>query len=177
MTSKSLKVVPLELRDANSFIEQEHRHHKKVQGHRFSIGVVDEAGKLRGCAVVGRPTSGLDPTKILEVTRMCSDGSPNVCSLLYSAVVRAAKALGYARVQTYIYKTENGASLKASGFLMERAAHPSGRHRTRTDGTTRDLTHVSIPKTLWVKDIAQAEKQFSHHRRKPTNQAFSEDTK
>ena len=35
----SLRVVPLTLAQANELIGRLHRHHKPVQGHRFSIGV------------------------------------------------------------------------------------------------------------------------------------------
>lgn len=163
----TLKVVPLELREANAFIEEHHRHHRKVQGHRFSIGVIDDEGELRGCATIGRPTSGLDPKAVLEVTRLCTDGSPNACSMLYSAAARAGKALGYRVIQTYIYKTETGASLKASGWHYVRDAHPSGRHRKRTDGQSRDTTHVEVPKTLWRRVLnGDGEDDFSHHARR-----------
>lgn len=162
-----LRTVPLELREANAHIEEYHRHHKKVQGHRFSIGVVDDTGKLRGCAVVGRPTSGLDPKRILEVTRLCTDGTGNVCSMLYSAAARVGKELGYEKIQTYIFQSECGSSLKASGWVFERAAHPSGRHRARTDGKPRNTDHVEIPKTLWSRDLnsPEAMKEWAHHRR------------
>lgn len=170
VTPNELKLitVPIELREANAFIEEKHRHHSRVQGHRFSIGVVDGNGTLRGCAVLGRPTSGLDPKQILEVTRLCSDGTPNVCSMLYAAAARAAKAIGYKRIQTYIYESEHGSSLKATGWRFERKAHPSGRHRKRSDGASRNTDHVGIPKTLWVKDLQNevSEKTWSHHRRK-----------
>lgn len=43
-----LKVVPLELKAANELVATHHRHHKPVVGHRFSIGVIDEDGVLRG---------------------------------------------------------------------------------------------------------------------------------
>lgn len=160
---KELRVRPLELREANAFIEKYHRHHKRVQGHRFSIGCY-LGKKLLGCAVCGRPTSGLDGKRILEVTRLCSDGSRNVCSMLYSAAARAAQALGYDRVQTYIFESEHGSSLKASGWKFERKAHPSGRHRNRSDGKPRDTAYVAIPKTLWAKDFGN-ELDFDHHRR------------
>lgn len=162
------RIVPAELREVNKYIEAEHRHHGRVQGHRFSMALVDEAGEMRGCAVLGRPTSGLDPKKVLEVTRLCTDGSPNACSMLYTAAARAAKAIGYERIQTYIFKSEDGASLKASGWVYLRDAHPSGRHRARSDGTTRNTEHVDIPKTLWVKDLnpAVATAELKHHRRK-----------
>jgi len=163
-----LKIVPLELREANAHIEEFHRHHKRVQGHRFSIGVVDEEGKIRGCAVIGRPTSGLDPKRLLEVTRLCSDGTGNVCSMLYAAAARAGKELGYEKIQTYIFQSEAGASLKASGWTFERVAHPSGRHRKRSDGQDRNTEFVAIQKTLWsrVLNKAECDKEFAHHRRK-----------
>lgn len=147
--SGRLVIVPLELREANAFIERYHRHHGRVQGHRFSIGVRDVTNRLRGCAVVGRPVGGVDPSRVLEVTRLCTNGMPNACSMLYAAAARAGKALGYKKIQTYIYEREHGVSLKASGWRFERKAHPSGRHRKRGDGQLRDTAHVWIPKTLW----------------------------
>lgn len=33
------KIIPLELRDLNELVARLHRHHKPVQGHRFSVGV------------------------------------------------------------------------------------------------------------------------------------------
>lgn len=164
-----LTVVPLELVEANAFVEQHHRHHKKSQGHRFSIGVVDEEGNLHACAIVGRPVSGLDPKRIIEVVRMCSNGAPNACSMLYSAAARAAQALGYEKIQTYIYESEDGASLKASGYTYERKAHPSGRHRKRSDGAARNTEHVAIRKTLWSRSLGKRTgeaRPFRHHRRK-----------
>lgn len=161
-----LVVLPLELREANAFIEAYHRHHKRVQGHRFSIGAYLD-GELVGCAVVGRPTSGVDPKRVLEVTRLCSNGWPNVCSLLYSAAARAGKALGYETIQTYIFETEDGASLKASGWSFVRKAHPSGRHHKRSDRQTRNTAYVSIPKTLWARTLNESTgTPFAHHRRK-----------
>lgn len=163
----TLTVVPLELKEANAFVEKHHRHHKKAQGHRFSIGVVDADGVLRACAIVGRPVSGLDPKRIIEVVRLCSDGTPNACSMLYGAAARAGQALGYEKVQTYIYESENGASLKASGYVFERKAHPSGRHRKRTDGKPRDVSQVEISKTLWSKVLQKrVGGVFTHHRSK-----------
>lgn len=163
-----LRIVPLELRELNAHVAEFHRHHAPVQGHRSSIGVVDESGVLHGCASVGRPTSGLDPKRILEVTRLCSFGTQNVCSMLYSTAARVGKALGYEKIQTYIYETESGVSLLASGWSFERLAHPSGRHRKRSDGESRDCSHVTIPKKLWSKILSQGtfDKVVAHHRRK-----------
>lgn len=36
-----LEVVPITLREANAFVEQNHRHHGPTVGHKFSIGLSD----------------------------------------------------------------------------------------------------------------------------------------
>jgi hypothetical protein len=53
-----------------------------------------------------------------EVTRLCTDGTRNACSFLYGATARAAFALGFKKIGTYILASENGASLYASGWRM-----------------------------------------------------------
>ena len=85
-------------------------------GHKFSIGVSD-GEKVVGVAIVGRPVGRfLDDGWTLEVTRLCTDGTHNACSMLYAAAWRAARAMGYRRVVTYILESETGASLKAAGW-------------------------------------------------------------
>ena len=77
--------VRVELKEANAFIEKIHRHHGKVQGHRFSIGAAKSGGGLCGVAVCGRPVSyQIDQKYVLEVTRLATDGTSNACSYLYS---------------------------------------------------------------------------------------------
>lgn len=91
-----MQIAQCELKQANEFIAQHHRHHKPVQGHRFSLRVVDDSGATLGVAVVGRPVAkSYNPTQVVEVTRLCSDGSKNVCSMLYSSAARISKELGY----------------------------------------------------------------------------------
>jgi hypothetical protein len=112
-----LRIVPMELKDANAYIEANHRHHKRVQGHRFSLGCIDGEGVLRGVAVVGRPVARyVNLREVLEVTRLCTDGTKNACSCLYGASARVGKALGYKIIQTYILDEESGISLIASGW-------------------------------------------------------------
>lgn len=57
--STRLHVVPLELAEANRLVAQWHRHHQPSQGHRFSLGVMDNDGTLHGAAIVGRPVARL----------------------------------------------------------------------------------------------------------------------
>ena len=111
-----LEVCPLTLKEANAFVEQYHRHHSPVVGHKFSIGCSD-GEKIVGVVIVGRPVSRhLDDGWTLEVNRLCSDGTRNVCSMLYAAAWRAARAMGYKRLVTYILDTESGVSLRAAGW-------------------------------------------------------------
>ena len=115
--SAQLQIVPVSLADANQYVGRFHRHHKPVVGHKFSIGVITEDGELRGVAIVGRPVSRhRDDKMTLEVTRLCTDGTKNACSALYAAAWRAAKAMGYRRLGTYILKEEPGTSLLAAGW-------------------------------------------------------------
>ena len=80
-----LEVCPITLKEANAFVEQHHRHHKPVTGHKFSIGCTD-GEKIVGIAIVGRPVSRyLDDGWTLEVNRLCTDGTHNACSMLYAA--------------------------------------------------------------------------------------------
>ena len=114
-----LTVVPCDFDDACDFVARHHRHHKPPVGHKFSLAVVDEQASIRGVCIVGRPVSRhLDNGMTLEVTRLASDGCPNACSCLYGAAWRAAKALGYTKLITYILDTESGTSLKASGWKL-----------------------------------------------------------
>lgn len=112
-----LTVVPLPLGEANEFVRQHHRHHRPTVGHKFSIGVADADGAIRGVAIVGRPVARrLDNGLTLEVNRVATDGCPNACSALYGAAWRAAKALGYRRLITYTLNTEPGTSLRGAGW-------------------------------------------------------------
>lgn len=112
-------IVPLPLDEANAFVQQHHRHQGRVVGHKFSMGAADADGEIRGVAIVSRPVArGLDDGLTLEITRVATDGAKDACSALYGACRRAAFALGYKKLVTYTLASENGASLKASGYRL-----------------------------------------------------------
>ncbi len=117
----SLEVRPLTLKQANEMVAGLHRHHKPARGHRFSLGVYDLALKaFVGAAIVGRPVArGVNYETTAEVTRLVTDGTKNACSFLYSAAARAAREMGFRKIQTYILETESGISLKAAGWEFE----------------------------------------------------------
>ena len=114
-----LQVVPLTVKELNAFVDVYHRHHKPVQGHKFSVGAL-YGDKLVGAASVGRPVARMTNHKeVLEVTRLVTDGTPNACSFLYGVTARVAKELGYRKIQTFILASEPGISLKAAGWVFE----------------------------------------------------------
>jgi hypothetical protein len=116
-----LQLVPIDQEEAFEYVRQNHRHHTAPPGTIFQIAASD-GDKIVGVILVGRPSARhLDKSYgdgfCAEVTRLCTDGSKNCCSLLYGAAWRAAKALGYRRLITFILATESGGSLDASGFV------------------------------------------------------------
>lgn len=115
-----LVIQPITLRAASVFVQKFHRHHKKVQGHKFAVGLYDQENGLLGVAICGRPVSRkLDNGLILEVNRLCvKDGIKNGCSKLYGACARIAKEMGYNKIITYILESEIGISLKAAGWEL-----------------------------------------------------------
>ena len=114
--TQPLVIVPLTLGEANEFVAQWHRHHGRVVGHKFSVGVECDS-KLVGVAIVGRPNARrLDDGVTLEVTRVATNGHRNACSVLYGAARRATFALGYKRLVTYTLPSEGGASLRGAGY-------------------------------------------------------------
>lgn len=113
-----LTIVPIFQDEAFAFVKGYHRHHKKPVGSVFQIAVANEFG-IVGVAIVGRPNGRYQQDGFtLEVTRLCTDGTKNACSMLYSACWRVARNMGYRKLITYILNTEPGTSLKASGWRL-----------------------------------------------------------
>lgn len=117
-----LTITPITQREANAYVAQHHRHHKPVTGAIFCVAASD-GGTVRGVAIVGRPVArALQDGWTAEVTRCCTDGARNACSMLYGAAWRAARAMGYRKLITYTLPEEGGASLRAAGFRCIGAA-------------------------------------------------------
>jgi hypothetical protein len=143
--------------EACAEVDRLHRHHRKPQGHKFSIGVEDQAGLLRGVAIVGRPVARmLDDGRTVEVTRVATDGTPNACSALYGAAWQTAKASGHYRIITYTQDGESGASLRALSWL--RVAELSPRKGWDTPSRRRgDRGTDNVARILWEQRVAAAD--------------------
>lgn len=109
--------MPMTIRDANAYVALHHRHHRPVRGGLFALSVMDEAGDVRGVAIVGRPVARmLQDGRTAEVVRVATDGAANACSALYGAAWRTCRAMGYLRLVTYTLPEEGGGSLRAAGW-------------------------------------------------------------
>lgn len=149
-----LRLRPLTLKQANALIALLHRHHKPVVGHRFSIGAERE-GMLVGAVVVGRPVArAIEQYSVAEVTRLVTDGSPHVCSFLYSAAARAATAMGFEKIQTYILDSEPGTSLKAAGWKFESNTNGGDWNHSWRKGRRQD--QPMVPKQRWGKKLCSS---------------------
>ena len=147
-----LQIVPITLRAARDFVAAHHRHNKPPVGWKFGVGLmVGQA--LVGVATAGRPVARhFDDGLTLEVSRTCTDGTQNANSMLYGAVWRAARAMGYQRCITYTQADETGASLRAAGWVRVKSlpargswASSSVKLRDRRD----PIGNGGVPRVLW----------------------------
>jgi hypothetical protein len=116
--SQRLEISPVTLREARAYCGQFHRHHAAPQGGLFAIACTDGID-IKGIVIVGRPVSRmLQDGYTAEVTRLATGGVKNGCSMLYAAAWRAARAMGYRRLITYILASETGTSLRAAGWKL-----------------------------------------------------------
>lgn len=143
-----MRLKPSTITAAAAHVSRVHRHHRAPPGGLFAVSLVDDGGETVGVAIVGRPVArALQDGWTAEVTRVAvNEGVRNGCSMLYGAVRRAAKALGFRRLITYTLESESGASLRASGWTREGVTSGgswSTPSRTRTD------KHPTCPKVRW----------------------------
>lgn len=148
---EKLALAPCDFDIAAAFVREHHRHHTPPQGHKFSLAAM-HGNKTVGVVIVGRPVSRRrDDGRTLEVTRLCTNGHRNACSFLYNAASRAAFALGYSRIGTYILKREPGTSLVAAGWKL--IAETPGKSWS-VPSRPRDDKHPIEPKLLFERSVA-----------------------
>jgi hypothetical protein len=150
-----LRLIPLTLAQANRLVGQWHRHHKLAVGHRWSIGVrVGEA--LVGAVIVGRPVARMTPQySVAEATRLVTNGHQNACSKLYAAAARAAEAMGFDEIQTFILASESGVSLMAAGWSEDTERESSGGDWNRPSRGNRRTDQPQEPKRRFYKRFTE----------------------
>ena len=140
---------PISLKQANEFISAYHRHNKPVAGHKFSIGLFDDKNKLVGVVICGRPVARMaDDGLTLEILRVCTDGTRNANSMLYSRVKKIAQIMGYQTVLTYTLTEESGASLRAVGAQKSGIVKPREWSRKKRERNSQDV--YKKEKIRWI---------------------------
>ena len=152
--SDHLRAVPLATAGANAFVAKHHRHHPPVLRARFCVGAARD-GELVGVVIVENPKNcQLANGDRCEVSRLCTDGSPQVCSFLYSRAARIAREMGYAEIITYILDREPGTSLRAAGWTRDPGTY-GGQTWTTRGGRRRDYAESLTPKQRWRRVLGE----------------------
>jgi hypothetical protein len=150
----NLELVPVTLAQAKTFVLEHHRHNRPPVGWKFGVGLAN--GELRGVAMAGRPVSRrlqeAEP-RTVEITRVCTLGDKNANSMLYGAICRMAAAAGYTAAITYTLPDESGASLKASGFVLEGVYGAREGQTWSVPTRARENTTPAGPKLRWRKAL------------------------
>jgi len=156
MAQPELTIVPLTIPVVNDAVRRWHRHHDAIPGGFawFCVGAVAD-GRVVGVAIAGRPTNrNNDDRQTVEVLRVASDGTPNVCSALLGACGRASRAMGAARVITYTLEGESGSSLRGVGWTREADGIQSWWTTPSTGRTAAvDRPHMQERKVRWALNI------------------------
>jgi len=147
-----MRLIPVTLKQANNFVRLHHRHHGPVTGWKFGVGI-DVDGELVGVAIAGRPVSRMTQERepqTIEVTRVCTLGHRNAPSMLYGAISRAAFALGYTKVISFILCEESGHSLRCANWKC--VGQSSGGSWSRPSRKRQD-NHPMQEKTKWQLEL------------------------
>ena len=145
-----MKTAPCTIKRARVVVLQLHRHLKVVGGGRFAVAAEKE-GQIVGVGIVGNGPRVWEGTTRMVITRVATDGTRNACTLIYGALCRAGKALGYTEAWTYTLPEEPGTSLKAAGF-RDMGLTSGGEHdRPNQPKRRRAKAKRSEPKRRWLR--------------------------
>jgi hypothetical protein len=149
--SHALTIAPITVKAAQLLVAEWHRHLKAVQGGLFAAALT-KAGVMVGVGIAANPARVWQGTGKFVIARIAvKDGVHNGCSMLYGALCRAGKALGYSEAWTYTLPHEPGTSLRAAGFKamgMTRAEEHSREKRPRKPAVNAG------PKQRWVRYLS-----------------------
>lgn len=112
--------------DALAFVAAVHRRRPKVQGAMWCVSA-RSGDEIVGVALVGWPArmqsnDEIDTLCVLRVAVKTDEnerGIKNVCSMLYGACWKAARAMGCESMVTFTDLDESGVSLRAAGWLED----------------------------------------------------------
>lgn len=144
---------------ARRHIAEHHRHLPKLQGALFAVAVED-GGELVGVATAGNPPRVWQGTGRFVISRVAVADSSQVagpharpyCSMLYGALCRAGKALGYQEAWTYTLPHEPGISLRAAGFF-DMGLTTGGEHDRPSRRRAKAI--CALPKRRWMRPLTR----------------------
>lgn len=146
-----MKLAPCTIKAAKAWVEKTHRHLPEFNGARFAVAVTNDAGEICGVAVASNGPRVWEGTGRLNIGRVSTDGAENACSMLYGAMCRAGKALGYLEAWTYTLPEEPGTSLRAAGFV-DMGLTDGGEHDRKS--RPRKPAVRPEPKRRWFRALA-----------------------
>jgi hypothetical protein len=155
-------IAPCSVKAALKKVQEWHRHLPDLQGGLFAAKLVLD-GEWVGVGVFGNPCQEWQDTGRGVITRCAvteglarvidSEGEEHAapgCTMLYSALCRAAKALGYREAWTYTLPHESGKSLRAANFA-DMGMTDGGEHDRKS--RRRKPAINSEPKRRWVRQL------------------------
>lgn len=160
--AKSLVIKPITIKEANSFVDKNHRHHRPTTRNsgKWAISVVDiKSNQTLGVAIVGNPVSASMMDGVtLEITRLCvlEDAPMGTSSFIMSKCCAIWRMMGGERLITYTLCSESGASLKGAGWnkVGEVAPHNNWNNKSKKDGILRDNLEIyQIRKYRWESQL------------------------
>jgi len=166
MLDYKLQVRPISFRDAAQFVGRHHSHSRPPLTWRFGFGVWNGRALLMGVAMIGNPVArALMGRNLVEVLRLCvrRDTEPMLrdgcCSKLYAAAARHAEHAGFSRIITYTTILEDGASVRAAGWVRDAEVPGRGWHsarRPRSNASNAFVAKIRWSRTLRPKPPARA---------------------
>lgn len=148
-----MKIAPCTVKAAIKKVGEWHRHLPDIQGGLFAAQCIDVGtGDCVGVAIAGNPSRVWQGQAKLVIQRVATEGYENACSMLYGALCRAAKALGYLEVWTYTLPHEPGTSLRAAGF-MDMGLTDGGEH-CRPSRYRKPAVNAE-PKRRWLRKLGE----------------------
>ncbi len=153
------RIAPCSVKAAIKMVKECHRHLPDLQGGLFAARVIGPSGECAGVAVFGNPCQEWQNTGRGVITRCAAlEGLPRVgehaapaCTMLYGALCRAAKALGYREAWTYTLPHESGKTLMGAGFI-DMGMTDGGEHDRKS--RRRKPAVNSAPKRRWLRQLS-----------------------
>lgn len=157
------EVRPITVKAALAWCLEVHRHLPKLQGGLFASSVHDGHGCV-AIGIAGNPARVWQGTGRIAISRVAALTLPYVvasngdyhpapaCTMIYRSLCDASRSLGYREAWTYTLPEEDGASLRAAGFIF--MGETKGEEWTRPS-RARGPAVSAAKKGRWVRPLCR----------------------